>query len=268
VASVAIAGDLIGGDCTPDSPASAPSDRGGGTDTNSYFASGNILVTRRIDRLFIGGSVISGAITHPTAIVTTGSIQVTGALGALTVKGSLIGNTNATASSPVCISVAGAIIGGDTTIDHGTHVAVGSISVGGRVERAIIRAGYSGQYNVDLFANRMGTLTVTGDWIASSVAVGVRNAASNDTKFGDTNDTPVTVLATDTAAALSSIQAITIGGQVVGTAGTVNAADHFGFVAQKIGSFRLSGVLLLLNPLPGTDNLALGDTGDVCIHEV
>jgi hypothetical protein len=59
-----------------------------------------------------------------------------------------------------------------------------------------------------------------------------------------------------------------IGGVVAGTADTVNSGDHFRLVAQKIGAFWLGGTEVALDVLPETDDVELGETGDLVVREV
>jgi hypothetical protein len=55
---------------------------------------------------------------------------------------------------------------------------------------------------------------------------------------------------------------------VIGTPASVNATDHFGFVAEDIGAFSVHGQTLNLQAGPHNDDLALGTTGDVTLLEV
>ena len=68
---------------------------------------------------------------------------------------------------------------------------------------------------------------------------------------------------------MPSIASIDIGGIVIGDAG---AGDHFGFDAEKIGSFKYDGITVALpatQPPVANDTIALSPTtGDVAIEIV
>ena len=71
----------------------------------------------------------------------------------------------------------------------------------------------------------------------------------------------------DLPAVFSKIGSVAIGGQVIGTIG---GTDHFGFVAENIGSFNVKGgrtryALLSGN---GNDDFVINLFGDVRIREV
>ncbi|HEV7403968.1 MAG TPA: hypothetical protein VGO11_13605, partial [Chthoniobacteraceae bacterium] len=84
--------------------------------------------------------------------------------------------------------------------------------------------------------------------------------------YGDAHDFPSDP---GKASIASKIASITIGGLIKGTTGGgVNATDHFGFVAEQIGSFTVAGVAIPLMANAHNDNRAIGLTGDVTIHEV
>ena len=106
----------------------------------------------------------------------------------------------------------------------------------------------------------------------SSLVVGVQNLGADDlvggtganadnVNFGDSHDVKSTK---GSAAIVASIASIVIGGTVNGSA---NAGDHFGFVAEQIGSFTVAGFLIPLSKT-AKDNLVIGNTGDLTIHEL
>jgi hypothetical protein len=108
---------------------------------------------------------------------------------------------------------------------------------------------------------------VAGDWTASTVAAGVDPGV--DQRFATADD----VAAKSPPSELfSRIASITIGGQVRGTPA---ANDHFGFVAQEIGSLSIDGKKFPLTSGPSNDNVGsekakfeLGSTGDVTVREI
>ena len=107
---------------------------------------------------------------------------------------------------------------------------------------------------------------VVGDWIASSIVAGVQddNDAPRDAFFGDGDDRAITGGST---AIISKIASITIKGTARGTLGGV---DHFGFVAQQIGSFRIGAETfpLTLGAANDTAGRLAGITGDLRVREV
>src|SRR5205814_1477886 len=113
-------------------------------------------------------------------------------------------------------------------------IAIGSVTIGGRVEFANILAGY----DLDLVPTngdaQIGPVKVGGDWIASNLVAGVQNTASTNTSFGNGNDAAIP---DENPATIATITSISIGGYIYGTPLSANSGDHFGFVAQKIGSF-------------------------------
>jgi hypothetical protein len=198
------------------------------------------------------------------------SIRAGDDLGALSVRGSLIGNAgDGTAAnlSRVIISARGqATLAANATLD----LAIKSVSIGGRVERAQILAGYSVNLGTD-GPGSIGMVTVGGDWIASDLVAGADEdddpGAPN--LFGDFDDIPITAPGTTL---IARIAAIKLKGVVVGTAQSA-AFDHFGFVAHVIGSFKSHGFTAPLtnNALPGAihDVIELSPlTGDASIREV
>src|SRR5262249_7104807 len=158
-------------------------------------------------------------------------------LGPVLIKGSLLGNS----TQPALITGLGQAHPG-----NGIDLAITSITVGGRVERALILAGYSARDQlsgnvVPLDADaQIGSIPVGGDWIASSVAAGVVDGGNG---FGNSGDAKFSEPGGDDPTIVSRIRSISIGGAVLGTAAS---GDHFGFVAEQIGSFTLGGEVIPL----------------------
>ena len=174
-------------------------------------------------------------------------------LGAVVVKGSLHGN----ATSPIILSARG-----EDAPTATRDLAIQSLSIGGSVERAFILGGYSlsvvASTTTAAFVNndaQIGRVTVGGDWRASSLVAGILDAGNNG--FGNATDTP------DGAGAISRIASIVIGGVVAGSA---TAADHFGFTAVTIGSFKSINFTAPLTP--GKNVVELSPiTGDTTLRE-
>lgn len=257
LASVTIGGDLIGG-------AGSQSGRifsqlamgaakitgnviGGGAAAGDLQRSGSIQA-KRLSTLTIGGSLIAGFDNTAGSFVDNGAIRVADDIGSMTI-GNIIGN----ATNPAIISARGKAV--QTTTD----LAIGSLTVLGRVEFAQILAGFD-LVGVGVNADaQIGNVFVGGDWIASNLVAG---AIATNGKFGDADDAKI---AGGNAAIASRITSLTIAGQALGTVG---GADHFGIVAESVGAVRIGGTPLVLALANSTDDFFVGITGDLKVNEV
>lgn len=266
IASVTIGGSLIGGSADDSGgitsggalgPVKVGRDIVGGsiTGNGSLSGSGLVLCLGHLDSVTVGGSIISGIDDSTGSLQQNAAIVAVAGLGSLAVTGSIIGNNT---GSPVNV-----IAGGQTVKGPTTDVAIGKINVGGRVEYANIVGGYNQDLTTPTDGDaQIGAVTVGGDWIASNLVAGAKDGGNG--KFGDADD--VTIGA-GSATITAKIASIVIGGRVVGTPSPATA-DHFGFVAQQIGSFHAGLFVAALTA--GTDGpieLSL-PTGDVTIREV
>ena len=274
LASVTIGGSLNGGSGTASGKIFSSLDLGavktghdviGGSVTGSAALDSSGVIESfggRIASVTIGGSIISGIDASSGALTFNATIRAANDLGALVVKGSLVGNAGDGTPgnfSPVIISARGqaAPLQAGATTD----VALGKISVGGRVEFANILAGYNLSLSAVNGDAQIGVVKVGGDWAASNLVAGAMNTASGNTKFGDGDDASISAGSTNITAKIASI---TIGGQLFGTPASVNSTDQFGLVAQQIGTLTIGGnpIVIPTNNTP----LAIGETGDVSIH--
>ena len=243
IGAVKIGGDLRGGSITG---------------TASLTGSGEIFSNRNVTSITIGGSIVSGIDGSSGALLKNAAIGALGTIGSVKVKGGLIGHSSATGDSPVIISAQG-LVGAST-------VVLGKISIGGRVEHALLLGGYFhgvDPANPGNFATngnaQIGAITVGGDWFASSAVAGVKDTDNDG--FGDDDDAVVANI----GASIARIASITIKGVVAGIAG-----KQFGFVAEEIGAFKAGGFTATLNatPLP-KDVIELSPiTQDVTVREV
>jgi hypothetical protein len=217
----------------------------GGSAASQNLSGG--IIGDRIAGVTIGGSVYAST----TAGVDNTAIRALEVLGPVLVRGSLVGN----ATNRVLIEARGSLVPVGP-ID----VAIQSLTVLGRVERADVLAGYLQNTAISGEA-QIGAVTVGGDWIASNLVAGAKAGA--DGQFGTADDAPIG----PGDPAIPKIASVAVGGQVLGTVG---GSDHFGFVSQQIGSFRVNGISLPMHPGPGNDlaGLAVGPTGDVTVREV
>jgi hypothetical protein len=143
------------------------------------------------------------------------------------------------------------------------------VIVRGHVEHGLIAAGVDpvttlAYQPVDADA-QIGSVFVGGDWIASSIVAGA--VAGTDGYFGDSDDSGMVGVALfkDNPIAFSKIGSVTIGGQVLGTIG---GTDHYGFVAETIGSVHIGGTRVPTAPGMHTDDVSIGTTGDFSILEI
>lgn len=224
----------------------------------------------RIASVFIGGSIVTGVNASTGTLTNNATIRAAEDLGSLTVNGSLIGNAgDGTAAhlSPVVITARGQAIR-----SPGIDLAIGHITIGGRVEFANLLAGYDPTLAPVNGDAQIGAVKVTGDWAASNLVAGAMNLGADDAaggnganadnvNFGDAHDVSIGV---GNAGITAKIASITIAGQVFGTPGTVNSTDHFGFVAEQIGPVKISGSLII-RP---ADLQVVGETPDVTIHTI
>jgi hypothetical protein len=262
IGNVVIAGDVQGGDGPGSAVITAPVLKnvtiGGSLVGGSGDSSGAILSSISTGKVSIAGDLLAGTggdaggigSNHDIAAVSIGgsirdgTIRVGGKLGPVMVKGSIIG----TSSRPVVLSAA---------------TSIASLRVGRRVEFANILAGYDINGNAVSGDAQIGAVTVGGDWIASNVVCGA--TAGADDLFGTADDAEIAGETTTMPAGIASIR---IQGKLLGTFATVNSTDHYGFVAEQIGSLSIGGFALALKGGPSNDSFDIGDTGDVSVREV
>ena len=137
-------------------------------------------------------------------------------------------------------------------------LALKSIAIGGSVLNTKILAGFDREAQPANADVQIGAVSVTNDWIASDLVAGVR---AIDPFFGNGDG-----LIAGGNAILSKIASIVIGGQALGT---VAPGDHFGFVAEQIGSFKIATTSFTLNA-GGSNDLAgrsVGATFDLRVRE-
>ena len=199
------------------------------------------VIANRIASVTIGGSIFAGTDDSTGALLRSGTIRAANDIGAIVIKGSLIGTVGPGGDITEVIITAR----GEAEVS-GADTAIKSLTIGGSVFRANILAGYNtatGASNADA---QIGAVRVAGDWSASNLIAGIADGADN--QFGTADDTLIAETA-DTA--ISRIASVTIGGQVFGTLATADT-ETFGFGAQEIGSFKAGGKIVV-NPGPSTD---------------
>ncbi len=268
ITSVTIGGSLTGGTGNFTGAVTAADDlgpvkikrnlRGGSiTGTAPDADSSGFIRGDRITSVDIGGSILAGLDTSTAGtLVNNASIRADFDLGPITVKGSIAGTSASEGVTRPLISARG-----QETLAPGATVdlAIKSLTVGGRVDGALIVAGFQAGFPIVSGQNgnaSIGAVRVGGDWIASSLAAGVNDTNGNGFGNDDQRIAGATLVA--------RIASITIKGTVAGTAA---GSDHFGFTAAEIGAFRASGFIAQLTAQKETIPLSL-ITADVALREV
>jgi len=206
--------------------------------------SGRIVAGGDLGSLIVGHDIRSGG------GVLSGSVASKKAIGTMLVKGSLIGS----AASKLRILA--------RESSASTNLAIAKLDVKGRVEFTQILAGYNPDGTSVNGDAQIGTVTIGRDWIASDLVAGVTDGGNG--KFGDVGDVSIPGGDLDV---LSKIASIEIKGQALGTVG---GTDHYGFVAQEIGSLKVGGSKIRLTSGAGNDlaGLFVGITGDLEVQEL
>jgi hypothetical protein len=189
--------------------------------------------------LRIGGNLASLTVGGATDGAT---IRAWDAIGALNFQGHV---------SDVLVTARGQVKHGPTT-----DVALGRITVAGSVTDSEFLAGYRLDAAVNADA-QIGAVVVTGAWTRSSLVAGVVDTDADG--FGDADDTAI---AGGSDRIVSRIASVIIGGTVTGS--DASTADHFGFVAQKVGTFKIAGLAQTTRPVQELD----ATNNDVSIREV
>jgi hypothetical protein len=267
VLNVAVGGSVLGGAANDSGSLFSSGNMGkvtlGGSLVGSSISTrtsldqtGMIGADGAIASVTIGGSVISGSNLGRGTLTASGTIRSGHTIGALAVKGSLIGNQNATNSSPVIVSAVGPVNAG-----HTSNIAIGRVTIGGRVECANILAGYFQNLDPHNADAQIGPVTVGGDWIMSNLVAGASNSG-DDGNFGDANDQVIAGAGVnDNSSIHSLITSVTIKGAIFGGPLTGDGPSSFGFVAESIGVFKYGGITLpahltpILSPLQPNDNV-------------
>lgn len=194
-----------------------------------------VIDVDRLGSLFIGGSVIAGLDESAAgSLIRNASIIIDETLGAVTIRGSLIGRVGSGGTTTANIIARGL----DALPTDTTNLAIKSIAILGTVENANILAGYNSSLSAVNGDAQIGKVTVGGNWIASNLVAGVQDNADAplNSFFGDSDDQAAPGVS---ATIVSRIGAILIKGYV---AGSTAGGDSYGFVAQQITSFSAGGI--------------------------
>jgi hypothetical protein len=236
IGAIAILGDLIGGSAA----------------TGDLVRSGSIQAGR-IGSLAIGGSLISGVDATAGVFQENGSILSGNDIASILIKGGIVGN----ATHAALISARGS-----ATPTATSDIAIGKLNVLGRVEFAKILGGFDRDGTPINGDAQIGTVTVGGDWIASSLATGALAAGTGF--FGDIDVFKITGGgAKDEGTISSAIASVTINGQAFGT---LAGGDFYGIVAESVGLVKVGGATLPTTA--GDDEFLVGASGDFQVNEL
>ena len=197
------------------------------------------------------------------------ALSVSGGIGKIAVEGSVIGSSIRSDGSIGSITIRGdladsATIGARGALAAGSTVAalaIRELTIAGSVAHAQILAGYDRTGAGVNSSAGIGRIVVGGDWVASDLVAGAQ--AGDDGSFGTDDDARIS----GNNPVIARIASILIKGAATGTDAV---GDHFGFIAEKIGSFKAAGATLALTAGPGNDlsGRRVGLTGDLRVREV
>jgi len=213
----------------------------------------DIDVDGRLATITVGGSMLDGS-----------SIEAS-FLGTVKINGSLLDNSSVNAGKTIgSIKVGGDLVGDsalnpkitafgpDTLPARGPAVAIGSVTVKGSVESALIETGLRSNPDASI-----GKIAVGRAWLGSNVHAGVKDQLDNF--YGDGTDVSSNGVPGDPTR-FSTIASVVIKGQAVGSAAT---NDTFGIVAEQIGKAKIGAVSFKFDQgeRDAGDAFAIGPTG-------
>jgi len=233
LASVVVGGDLVGASYAGSSTLSV---------TGAIYAQGHL------GSVLIKGSIISGSNGGSGSLYQSGAIfSGTADIGSITVDHDIIGN----GTRPVQISA----VGQSTAPSSGIDTAIGTVTVDGSVSWCNFYAGFDDGLNPANANASIGSITVKGNWSASSAIAGATPGNPPYWGVGDSLQTGGNPNLT------AEIGKVVIGGTLSGLTAT---GPTFGFVAQEVTSIHVGGQSVTLTP--GLIPEAL--TGDVYLELV
>jgi len=215
-------------------------------------------VAEDIGAVTVGGLVAEGSVVQSAggiigSVVVKGDVKNGGGfeskfdMPSVTIGGTMEGFLDSTAGNIGNVRIGGSMFESGIEAVAGT---IGAVSVAGSVGESLIISNLTDSAK----AAEIGSITVGGNWVASSATAGFKDAAPSD-GYGN---------AGDSLAALSGkIGSIIIHGEVIGA--TV-APMHTGFDAQSIGTFQMGSNVLKLGSTPVGITLSYETGGNVGIH--
>ena len=192
----------------------------GGSIVSGEMVEAGIYAAAAIGAVKIGGDI-------RTSSTASAIILASGPLGTIAVGGSLVGQSG----NRVVIEGFGQL----TAPAKGVDLGIKSVTVKGSVEHADIFAGVA-EKNADA---SIGSISVGGDWIASSAVAGFYTSGVDNVLFtaDDALASFFTAPERDSGIIVSSIGSFTVAGQAFGTAS--DTGDMFGVLAEQIGKAKV-----------------------------
>lgn len=172
------------------------------------------------------GGIHAGRAAGGTALIYNGALFLEGNTGTVTIKGGVTGNTELKAY----------VLAQGVAVNPGDIMAIKSLSITGDVSHATIATGHTSAVgaaigNAENPDAGLGSLTVTGNWLHSSLLVGINDVSENGAGNSDTRS------ASD-ASRIAKVGTIKITGRVLDDP---SAPGFSGFIAEKIAKITVGG---------------------------
>jgi hypothetical protein len=235
LSGVTISKDIVGGDASA------------GTIRETGY-----IQARQIANLTVGGHLRAGTADPGAHLFDSGAIRATQNILSLTIVGDLLGSD----TNNAIISAVGPASLPD---QNPVTAAIKSLTIKGNVDKAEILGGYglvgangTDPRGVALNSDaRIGTVTVGGNWSASSLVAGV--IAGADGKFGTPiDDAPIQRAGTSNNPDLfSTISSLIVKGSAIPPTGN---AGNYGIVAQNVVTVKFGGVSVPITQGPSNDS--------------
>lgn len=201
----------------------------GGNATAALSNEGSIIVGGKLSSLVIGQNIVGGTVTNATNQLNLGAVRA-GIIGTMVVNGDVTG----TGSQYVAITAQG-----DITKTKGSNLAIQSLTIKGTASYVNILGGYNtyqstlnGVGGANGGSAQLGSITVYGDFLSSSIATGVNNQDTAKDHWADGTNTLLSKPTDSTIVA--SIAKIVLKGAVF-------ASVQNGVAAQQIKSLQIAG---------------------------
>lgn len=172
------------------------------------------------------GGIHAGRTGSGTVLPYNGALFLEGNTGTVTIKGGLIGNNETKAY----------LLAEGQAVNPGDFTAIKSLSITGDVTHATIATGHVSDTaavinNAENPDAGLGSLTVTGNWLHSSLLVGVNDTTNNGANLVDTRS-----LGDPTR--LAKVGLVKITGRVLDDPASLG---YSGFIAEKIAKITVGG---------------------------
>ena len=240
----------------------------GSTLATSFDVEGSIKSVTVFANFLYSSIIVDGSIGSFVTTAVPGKFR---ASGGIVVKGSVIGGDIGTNGDLANLRVSGEFQGTRVTArgdlapaDLLTAQTIGNLAIGGRVMDSDFLVGFDLDLNAVNPDVQVDKVAITGNWIASNLAVGVEEGA--DGYFGFQTDDAIA--GGGSPAIVSRIASLTLKGHSYGTPG--ESDDFYGIAVEEIGKARI-GLANLPLTAGASNDLApafFGSGFDFVIHEV